>query len=349
IIIKKIKEIKLLFLGYPMNKEILKFGYSIYIIIFTFFCLVFNFGTLFGLEFQNLNINKNNKLKQKLVAEATKEFEAAKKTQSKSPIHTEIKLRSLPGEIFINPKYTGRVLSVEAIKSDGTSLVDKDVDINVVGDSWSGIVVPESSSGHEGLNVVGEKGSLKISLSREESTHGDEGIKSIKKPKIAFGRLSTTFITPEFKITKPSKFEIGIFDYDENKFLSGDIIGLKNNQIAVKFLDLPPSVISKDGKLLVSIKEPDGSFLNSELSAWGYNIFVPDTDIEKSVPITAKVFGLPKEAKIKFTFKPLQSQRFSNTVSILSVNEINAGEPITMITTSIPGVQPLSINVEEAF
>jgi len=331
-----------------MNKGILNFRYAIYIFVLTFPCLVFNFETSFGFDFQNSTKNENSKYKQRAVAKGDKELKSNKETRSKPPIYTEIKFRSLSGEIFINPKYTGRVVSVEAIRSGGTSSANKDMGINVAEDNWSGFVVPESQPELEGVNVIGEDGSLKISLIREDSTHGDEGIKSIRKPIIFFGGLSTTFITPEFRMIKPSKFEIGIFDYDEKKFLSGDIIALKNNQIAVKFQNLPHTVISEDGLLLVSIKEPDGSFLNSELSAWGYDIFVPDTDVEKAAPITAKVFGLPKEARLKFTFKPLQGQRFSNTNSILSVKAINSGEPITMITTSIPGVQPLSVKVEES-
>jgi len=332
-----------------MSKEILKFGYSIHVIVLTVLCLVFNLETSFGLEFQNSTIDKNTNLNKRVVAEGNKDPKSNNKAHSKSPIYTEINLRTLSGEIFINPKYAGRVISVKAIGSGGTESSEKDMDINVADDSWSGFVVPESESELEGLMVIGDKGSLKISLVREASTYGDEGIKSIKRPKISFGALSTTFITPKFKITEPSKFEIGIFDYNANKFLNGDVIALKSNQFAVKFRNLPPSVISKDGMLLISIKEPDGSFLNSELSAWGYNIFVPDTDVERSVPITAKVFGLPKEAKLKFTFLPLKGQSFSSPVSLLSVKDINSGKPLTMITTLIPGVQPLSVKVEESF
>src|SRR3972149_314418 len=124
---------------------------------------------------------------------------------------------------------------------------------------------------------------------------------------------------------------MGILDFKDDKFINGEIIAIKNNQVAVNFHDLPPTVVNKDGMIRVSLKTPDGSFLGADLKAWGYNILV----------------GEIEDAKLKFTFLPLPEQDITPNTKTLTVKDINKGTPIAKIVTSIPGDQPLSVLVEK--
>ena len=303
----------------------------------------------YGFQDKTLGLSKFKDSNRMYIAQVTKETTTGNKASAKTPTYQEIKLNSLEGELFINPKFVGILKSVEYVMGNEVASAKSDIDIKFTDDSWSEIVVPKSNFSLTGLKLTGQDGSLNISLVEEEIVVNNDELKALIKPKIAFGQLNTTFITPILKISKPGEFEIGIFDFKESKFINGDIIALKNNQLPVVFQNLPPTVINGNGRIRVSLKEPDGSFINSELSAWGYNIAVEDTELGKSVPIKADVFGLPKEAKLRFTFEPIEGQSFSTLENVFTVEEINSGQPINMITTSIPGSQPMNVTVEESF
>jgi len=301
-----------------------------------------------GFMYENLNNLRKNTMKHSLMAEGVEGNGSNVQTRSHLPLSTEILLTSISGEIYLNPKYIGRILSVTPLRTGTFPLSKPEIEFNQKENFWPVVAVPESISNIQGLTVTGEEGSLKISRSGGESALNDNELKTITKPRIAFGQLSSTILFPETNVTKPSKFEIGIFDFKDNKFINGDIIALTNNQMAVKFEDLPSTVINKEGKLRYSLKEQDGSFINSEMAAWGYEILIPDTDIGNTVPVKARIFGLPDESKVRFTFQALEGQNFSSPASTLSVKEINSGEPITMISTSIGGNQLIRVSVEEA-
>ncbi|HEX9665937.1 MAG TPA: hypothetical protein VGA95_05180 [Thermodesulfobacteriota bacterium] len=298
--------------------------------------------------YENLNIFDKNNTKQSLMAAGEKGNGSSVQTRSHLPLYTEILLTSISGEIYLNPKYIGRIISVTPLRTGTSTSSESEIEFNQTKDLWPVVIVPQSMSDLEGLNLTGEEGSMKISRSGGEQALENNELKSITKPKIAFGQLSSTILFTETNVNNPSKFEIGVFDSKDNKFINGDIIALTNNQMAAKFEDLPLTVISKDGKLRYSLKEQDGSFINSDTDAWGCELLIPDTEIGKSVPIKAQIFGLPDESKVKFTFQPVEGQKFSLPVSTLSVKEINSGEPITMISTSINGNQLISVTVEEA-
>ncbi|MGH7793012.1 MAG: hypothetical protein ACREOB_11925, partial [Thermodesulfobacteriota bacterium] len=59
-------------------------------------------------------------------------------------------------------------------------------------------------------------------------------------------------------------------------------------------------------------------------------------------------FGLPGEAKLNFSFRSLPGQKITPATRTLTVEEVNSGEPVVTIVTSIPGAQPLSVSVEKA-
>ncbi len=304
---------------------------------------------VYGFQDKTQGLSKFNDSNRMYIAQVTKETTTGNKASTKTPTYQEIRLNSLEGELFINPKFVGIIKSVEYVMGNEVASAKSDIDIKFTDDSWSKLVVPKPNFSLTGLKLTGQDGSLNILLVEEEIVVNNDELKALIKPKIAFGQLNATFITPNLKISKPGDFEIGIFDFKENKFINGDIIALKNNQLPVLFKNLPPAVINGDGRIRVSLREPDGSFINSELSAWGYNIAVEDTELGESVPIKADVFGLPKDAKLRFTFDAIEGQSFSVPVGVYSVEEINSGKPLTMITTSIPGSQPINVTVEESF
>jgi hypothetical protein len=298
--------------------------------------------------YENLNIFDKNSTKQSLMAEGEEGNGSNVQTRSHLPLYTEILLTSISGEIYLNPKYIGRIVSITPLRTGTSTSIKPEIEFDQKENLWPAVVVPQSMSNLEGLNVTGEEGSIRISRSGGEWALNNNELKTITKPKIAFGQLSSTILFTETNVNNPSKFEIGVFDSKDNKFINGDIIALTNNQMAAKFENLPSTVISKEGKVRYSLKEQDGSFINSDMAAWGYEILIPDTDIGKTVPIKAKIFGLSDESKVRFTFQASEGQRFSSPVSTLSVKEINSGEPITMISTSIGGDQLIRVSVEES-
>jgi hypothetical protein len=303
-----------------------------------------------GSAFESLNNFDENSTKQTLLAQGEKGMGSNVQTRSRLLLSTEILLTSISGEIYLNPKHIGRIVSTTPLGTGNSSSSKREIEFNQTKNLWPVVIVPQSISNLEGLNVTGEEGSISISRSDVEKALNldNNELKTITKPKVAFGQLSSTILFTDMNVNNPSKFEIGVFDFKDNKFINGDIIALTNNQMAVKFENLPSTVISKEGKLRYSLKDEDGSFINSEMNAWGCELVIPDTQVGKNVPIKAQIFGLPDEAKVKFTFQPVEGQKYSLPVSTLSVREINSGQPITMISTSIAGNQLISVTVEES-
>jgi hypothetical protein len=308
-----------------------------------------SFVPVHGLPLQIPDDSRNNDQSNK-VAQGIKEIkEMLEKEESFSapPLYTEVEFSSIIGDIFINPLYTGRIITVRTLLRTGPPRNKPSVDIKEISDGWEKMTVSESESDAIGLIATGKRGSLKISVSKGRIPTGVDKLKPLGDLIISFGELSATLITPEITISKPSSFEIGILDYKENKFINGDIVAIRDNQVAVKFHDLPPAVVNQDGMIRVSLKEPGGTFINADLRAWGYNIFVSETNIKEPAPIKAEVFGLPKDTRLKFTFEPLIGQKITQSSSVLTVEEVNSGKPLGTIVTEIPGAQPLSVLVEK--
>jgi hypothetical protein len=298
--------------------------------------------------YENSNAFGKNTTKHRLMAVGEKGMGSNVQTRSHRPLSTEIVLTSISGEIYLNPEYIGKIASITPVGTESSPRSKPEIEFNHTEDLWPVVIVPQSISNLRGLDVTGEEGSLRISGSGGEKTPNGDELGTITRPRVGNGQLSSTILFQETKVTEPSKFKIAVFDFKGNRFINGHIIALTNDQMAVKFENLPSTVISKEGKLRYSLKEQDGTFINSDLAAWGYEIIIPDTDVGKAVPIKANIFGLPDESKVKFTFQASQGQRFSSPVNTLSVKEINSGEPITMISTSIGGDQPIRVSVQES-
>jgi hypothetical protein len=268
-------------------------------------------------------------------------------TQSSSPPrYTEVELTSLDGEIFINPLYTGKVSTVRTIDKNGLIGQKVDIEVRIMTDGWRKFSLPQAAGGAYGVIVSGDEGILKISKPAEAAAPSGGVLKSIRKLVIEFGYLSTVFSFPGMNIFEPSKVELGVLNNADNKFINGSIVAMKPDQAAVEFQDLPATVVNKEGMMRVSLKEPGGTFINSDIQAWGYNIIVSETDIDTPAPITAEVFGLPDNAEIRFDFSSLTGQVISPSTKILTVGEINKGTPVSTITTKIGGAQPLTVTVK---
>lgn len=294
---------------------------------------VVSYNSAYSLEFQKSNININEKSKVSSLSEV--------------PLYTQIDFNRITGEIFINSKYTGEIINVRAIT--GTKDIAKiDVkDLKETGGEWKTAVIPTYGFGIKGLLITGLKGGLRVSLYKEKATTQVNEIQPLDELIIRFGELNATLLLPIKKVSEPNNFEIDILDYKRNKFISGDIIAITGNQMAVKFRDLPPTVVDQNGMIRISIKKPNNSFIGADLKAWGYNISVPEIETGKSTPIKAKTFGLPKDTKLRFTFKPVSGQRITPLSGILSVEKINSGASLATVVTLTPGAQPLSVVVEK--
>ncbi len=268
------------------------------------------------------------------------------KTPYGPPLYSEVEFSSIVGEIFVNPDYSGRIRSVRTLLRDGLPGGRQGVEVAKSSDGWERIIVHESEFNARSLIATGEKGTIKVAVTEKEAPSWSDKIKSLNELTIGFGQLKATFLAP-MTISQPSAFGIEVLDYKDGRFISGEVIAVKDNEIAVRFENLPSGVFSRDGTIRVSLKESKERFLNADLQAWGYNILVPETDIGRESRIKAEVFGLPGEARVRFTFAPLSGQEITPLTRTLTVQEVNSGEPLATLVTSIPGAQPLSVSVEK--
>lgn len=262
------------------------------------------------------------------------------------PRYTEAAFTSLDGEILVNPQYTGKVTSVRTIDKNGLLGDRIDVEVRVMTDGWRKFSLPPSLSSSWGVIISGEEGILKISKPEAGIAGAAGELKSISGDVIEFGSLNTTFVFPAVNVLEPSTYEIGVLNTADNSFINSNIIAMKSDQAAVEFERLPPSVVNKEGLMRVSLKKPGGTFVNSSIPAWGYDIMVPEIDIDTPAPITAEVFGLPDEARIRFDFTSLSGQVIDPSTRIMTVGEINKGSTVSTITTKFGGAQPLTVLVK---
>lgn len=312
-----------------MNKTNNNESALIYTIFAFLLFYVVSYNSAYSLESRksNTNINKESKVS----------------SLSEVPLYTQVNFSQIVGEIFINSKYTGEIISVKGINVNKDSA---EIDIQETSNGWKKVTVPPSKSITEGFQVEGIRGSLRVSLSGVKGPAQVNEIQPLDNLIISFGELNATLLLPVKRISEPGNFEIGILDYKRNNFIIGNIIAIIGNQMAIKFQNLPPTVVDQNGIIRVSIKKPNDSFIGADLKAWGYNISVPEIQTGKSIPIKANIFGLPKGAKLKFKFKPVSGQRVTPLSRILSVEKINSGASLATVVTSIPGDQPLSVVVE---
>lgn len=263
------------------------------------------------------------------------------------PMYTEVEVTSLKGDIYVNPEYIGKVRSIRTIDRSGLLGDRVEIEVRILTDDWRKFSLPSELSGAFGVIISGERGILKISLPATPANSGGSAVYSIEKLLIEFGTLNTTFVFPSQSILEPSKYQIGLLNNSDQSFIPGKIIVMKSDQLAAEFQNLPSSIVNIEGMLRVNVKEPGGSFINAEIPAWGYNIFVPETDVGKPAPITAEVFGLDPEANIRFDFSSLADQVINPSTKVLTVQEINSGAPVSTITTNRGGPQPLTVTVKK--
>lgn len=280
-----------------------------------------------------------------MVVQKNNDLNGAEVAMAGPPQYTEAEFTSVGGEIFINPQYTGKVSSVRTIDKNGLLGQKIEIEVRIMTDGWRKFSLPPELSGSYGVIVSGEDGILKIS--KPDDNKGPAGaLTAVQSNVVEFGSLSNTYTFPAQNVFEPSKYEIGILNTRDKSFINGDIIAMKSDQLAAEFRDLPPGIVNEDGNMRISLKKPQGAFINADLPAWGYNLVVPETDIGTPAPITAEVFGLPDDAEIRFDFTSLSGQVIDPSTKILTVGEINKGSTVSTITTNVAGAQPLTVLVK---
>jgi hypothetical protein len=268
------------------------------------------------------------------------------KIHSEAPAYNEVEFISIVGEFFVNPQYTGRITTVRTFPKVGSPRDNPVVDVRETDDGWEKVIVSQSESDAESIIATGRMGSLKISLPKRKPLAKSDKLQQLGDLIISFGDLYATLIMPSAEISQPGSFEVSVSDPKENNFIKGDIIAIRKDEVAVNFHELSSNVVNEDGKVRINLKKPGGDSFQADLKAWGYNILIPDTGTGKPASITAKVFGLPNDVKLKFTFESLPGQNVTPSTTTFPVRKINMGASLGTITTSIPGPQALSVSVE---
>lgn len=291
-------------------------------------------------------LGKEGQYNKRISKAEEKEVQKEEGIHSEAPVYNEVEFSSIVGEFFVNPQYTGKITTIRIFPKGGPPRDNPVVDVRETDDGWERVIVSQSESDAESLIATGQRGSLKVSLPKQKPSIKSDKLQPLDDIIISFGVLNATLVMPPVEIPRPGGFEVGIRDAKENRLIKGDIIAVRRDEVALKFHDLPSTVVGKEGAVRISLKKPGGSVLDADLKAWGYNIVIPDTGTGKSASITAEVFGLPDDAKLKFTFESLPGQKINPSTITLPVRRINMGASLGTITTSIPGPQALSVSVE---
>ncbi len=262
------------------------------------------------------------------------------------PLYTEVEFAKLSDEVLINPEYMGNIGAIRGFDIKGSLIADKSLRVEQTVDGWHRVLFPGSLLRE--LVVTGRKGSLRVFVTSEKKkVNAIDEFYPVNEPVVVLGQLDLTLVSGiKMDISRPSEFEVAILDHESGSFIGGDIVAICNNQLGIKFKGLPDTVVSKDGVMRVGLKLSERIF-NLDLGAWGYNIFVSETDVEKPAFIKARVFGLPEETKLRFKFRALAEQKIIPETVTVTVGEINSGKPLATVVTSIPGFQPLSVSVEK--
>lgn len=264
------------------------------------------------------------------------------------PLYTEVEFTKLSDEVLINPEYTGNIGAIRGFDIKGSLIADKSMRVEQTVDGWYRILFPGSLL--RDLVVTGQKGSLRVFVISEKKKVNAIAINEfypVNEPVIVLGQLDLTLVSGiKMDISRPSEFEVAVLDHKSGGFIKGDIVAICDNQLGIKFKGLPDTVVSKEGVMRISLKLSERIF-NLDLGAWGYNVFVSETDVEKPAFIKAQVFGLPEETRLRFKFRALAGQKIVPETVTATVGEINSGKPLATVKTSIPGFQPLSVSVEK--
>lgn len=330
-----------------MKEEIGPKAFSALIFIGIFLCSISISAYGLSTRVRAELLNKNGQSDKQMIEAGGKEVSKEEdKIHLEAPVYSEVEFSSMVGEFFVNPQYTGRITTVRAFPKGGSPKDNPVVDIRETDDGWEKVIVSQSESDAESIIATGRKGSLKISLPTGKTTAKSDKLQPLGDLIISYGNLDSTLVMPPAKISQPGGFEVSIRDHKENKVINGDIIAIRKDEVAVEFHDLPSTVVSGDGTVRISLKKPGDNSLVADLKAWGFDIIIPDTDTGKPAPITAKVFGLPNDAKLKFSFESLPGQNITPSNTTLLVSKINMGASLGTITTSVPGPQALSVSVE---
>ncbi|MEE9214319.1 MAG: hypothetical protein V3U54_05910 [Thermodesulfobacteriota bacterium] len=265
--------------------------------------------------------------------------------KSKPSVFYELVLSSIDRGIIINTDYIGDISSVRALSKKGKLGSKLGVGMENPSRGWTKIDFTYQKFDIEGIIVTGRYGTLKI----DEVSNTNKiasALTSVKPIVIASGVLENSFFSPELSLTNPDNYKISVLDFVNDSFIDGQIFAITTDSIAVSFSNLQKEVVNDKGEIRISLKDPSGSYINTDFKAWGYKVSVSQTDINEPTNIKADIYGLPDNTKVKITFHPLPGQEIKPDTEVLSVNEINSSKSIATIKTKIPGPQPLNIVIE---
>ena len=217
----------------------------------------------------------------------------------------------------------------------------------MAGLGWLKIKGAEISEDSIGLVVGGTRGVVFI---KEDSGlgHKQDGkaIEKIDELVVRIGKLEGAVYIKDFDPSVIEKLEAAVLDNKRKEFIWGDIIVVSEGFMAIEFDSLSREVINKDGNLRLSITTPNGSFVSSELKAWGYDVFVSDSEIDKPASIKAKIYGVKKKDKVEFSFVEAPGQEITPEKQVFNVKEINSNKTVAEIVSTSEGSQPLQVDIK---
>lgn len=262
--------------------------------------------------------------------------------------HYEVVVPKLNGEIYINISKIGANPKVRELTGNGKYVdLNNNIKQEMVGLRWLKIKGAKISEGSEGLVVGGTRGVVFIKEdSGLEHKRVGKAITNIDELVVRMSRLEGTIYLKGFDPSVMDKLELAILDNKRKEFTWGDIITVSEGFMAIEFDSLSREVINKDGNLRLSITTPNGSFVSSDLKAWGYDIFVSDSEIDKPASIKAKIYGLRKKDKVEFSFVEAPGQEITPLKQIFNVKEINSNKTVAEIVSTSGGNQPLQVDIK---
>lgn len=264
--------------------------------------------------------------------------------------HYEARFKELDNSVFVNADIVGNKATAYPQLATSVNVArSTTLSTSYVNSKWVKVNIPDDlKNSLTGLIVSGSGGSAKIKVEEAKDYNGLKGaFASLGELVVANGRFSTTLLVSVGEGVNPSSvIGVEMFDFGKKEFVGGKVVAISGKEVAVEFAGLSTmGVVTKQGVAQLSIVASPGKFINSSLSAWGYDIEVPDTDVGKPSPIKAWIYGLPPGERVSFRFSPISGQRITPLSSDYLVRQVNAGIPIAWIETTIEGAQPLNVEV----
>jgi hypothetical protein len=167
---------------------------------------------------------------------------------------------------------------------------------------------------------------------------------------VAAGGVDETLVGDTlFTPGDPAGHAVSFIDPATNITHPATIVAGRTNEIGISAGAVPPSVVQADGSCTVQVNKPDGSTLHSRIgSAWGYELSIPPVaHVGAAAPVTARVYGLKPEQKVRFQFLPGAGQTITPLTVVLTGAQLEGGPmPVAQLQTETAGPQSLDCQIE---